>query len=301
VSEKFKTAAEYRAHPADACETALVRLMQAFASLKDTLRLIGGLVPRYLTPEGEPGVPTHVGTNDVDVVLDVALIDAGEGYAKLRDQLKAAGFERWQRPGAPPSSWQWVCDVRGRKVVVEFLQASDDPHEVPRLALIDGEEVSACKMPHVGIAQDWYGERQVQVEMPDGDGLLKETIRHADVVAFIVLKALACHHRNERKDAADLVHVMRYYRGGVDDVADAFVQRCETGLHRIALSEGLYALKDRFCDDDDTEGYLKTGPAQCARFHGLDEGSDDAVREQRQVSAMVSHFLDRLRIAGLEC
>jgi hypothetical protein len=106
---------------ADACETALVRLLQAFTTLKDTVRLIGGLVPRYLTPAGEPGVPTHVGTTDVDVVLDVALIEAGEGYSKLRWQLKRAGFERLQTEKGP-SSWQWLCNVEGRNVMVEFLQ-----------------------------------------------------------------------------------------------------------------------------------------------------------------------------------
>lgn len=299
MSEKYKTAAEYHREAADACETALVRLLQAFTTLKSTVRLIGGLVPRYLTPSDEAGAPTHVGTTDVDVVLDVALIEAGDGYGKLRKQLKDAGFERLQTDNGP-SSWQWVCKVGDQNVTVEFLQEAEDPNAPVQLVSIAGEDVGACKMPFVGIAQDWYQDRVVTVEMPDGDGLLKETIRHADAVAFIVLKALAMKHRSERKDPADLVHVMRHYDAGPDSIAEEFAERWHSGSHRDALIECVKSLRDYFCDEDGTEGYLKTGPSRFARFHGLKAGSDDAILEQRQVSALVMHFMSRIRELGVD-
>ena len=57
MSTKFKSAEGYDANLTHNCETVLVVLLQAFGSLKDTLRLVGGLVPRYLTPERPPEVP----------------------------------------------------------------------------------------------------------------------------------------------------------------------------------------------------------------------------------------------------
>ena len=48
MSTKFKSAEGYDANLTHNCETVLVILLQAFGSLKDTLRLVGGLVPRYL-------------------------------------------------------------------------------------------------------------------------------------------------------------------------------------------------------------------------------------------------------------
>jgi len=299
MSSKYRTAAEYEPAMADECETALVILLQAFATLKNTVRLVGGLVPRYLTPADEPGVPVHVGTNDVDVVLDVALIDAGEGYIKLRNQLKDAGFARYQPPHGPPSSWQWTLEIRGKMVLVEFLQEAPVPDTGHRIAKIDGEEVGACKIPHVGIAQQWFEERVVQVELPDGNGITTETIRHADVVAFIVLKALATHSRSERKDPADLVHVMRHFFGGVDRIVELFAERWASGEHRDALVKCLHALWDRFCDHDEVEGYRMAGPAAVARFYGLPDGSDEAINEQRNVSGLVNYFLDRLAERGI--
>lgn len=38
-------------------------LYGAFGSLKSSLRLVGGLVPRYLTPASPPEVPQHAGTS----------------------------------------------------------------------------------------------------------------------------------------------------------------------------------------------------------------------------------------------
>jgi hypothetical protein len=169
-----------------------------------------------------------------------------------------------------------------------------------RLVDIAAEDVGACQMPYVAIAQDWYCERSVEVQMPDGDGMLKETIRHADVVAFIVLKALAMQHRHERKDPADLMHVMRHFDGGVEAIAERFAQRWHSGQHRMALTACIASLKRHFCDEEGTEGYLKSGPSRFARFHGLTAGSDDAALEQRQVSALVTYFLGRLAGFGVD-
>ncbi|WP_411704890.1 hypothetical protein [Edaphovirga cremea] len=80
---KPQTAAGYSADHTQVCEQVLVTLLNAFGTLKDTLRLVGGLVPRYLTPEASPFVPAHFGTSDVDVVLNLEVIAEGEGYASL--------------------------------------------------------------------------------------------------------------------------------------------------------------------------------------------------------------------------
>ncbi|WP_454668152.1 hypothetical protein [Achromobacter kerstersii] len=51
MNEKPKSAHAYSADITRDCETVLVILLRAFAGFKGNLRLIGGLVPRYLTPE----------------------------------------------------------------------------------------------------------------------------------------------------------------------------------------------------------------------------------------------------------
>ena len=272
-------------------------LLQAFGSLKHTLRLVGGLVPRYLAPEQPPDVPSHVGTTDVDVVLNVSVLAAKGTYDKLRRQLKDSGFERYRpTPDAPQSSWQWAYQIDGRQIVVEFLQHTDDPEQSSRLAVIDGEDVAACQILHAGLAHGWYAKQHVRVQLPNGDGITTETVRHADAVAFIVLKALAFDSRHERKDAADLVHVMRYAHP-MHELVEIFAERMKAGQHTQALEQALDALERRFCDDQLTEGYLKDGPAKFASFHDIVD-IDERTLEQREVSGMVSHFLKLLDASG---
>ncbi|WP_157256089.1 hypothetical protein [Pelomonas sp. Root1217] len=81
---------------------------------------------------------------------------------------------------------------------MEFLVNTDDPAGKGAESL-DGEEISACRVPYAGIASDWYLEQELRVERPDGDRISVETVRHADAVAFVTLKALAMEHRYEHK------------------------------------------------------------------------------------------------------
>lgn len=294
MNTKHKTAAEYSTDHTKACEVALVALLRAFGSLKDDLRLVGGLVPRYLTPEQPPQVPAHAGTTDVDVVLNITVLAAKGSYDKLKRQLKSGGFARYQPKDGPPSSWQWEYAAGNTPIVVEFLQHTDDPKQSARLVEIDGEDVSACQILHAGIAHEWFAETTIVVELPDNGGTVREMIRYADAVAFVVLKAIAFGTRYERKDAADLIHVMRYW-GTPDSLAEAFVSRLVSGAHPGAIDYALAALTKHFCDEPDIHGYSKDGPSAVANFLGLQDADEDTrIREQREVSAMVSYFLQQV-------
>jgi len=295
VNTKHKTAAEYSTDHTKACEIALVALLRAFGSLKNDLRLVGGLVPRYLTPSQPPEVPEHAGTTDVDVVLNITVLAAKGTYDKLKRQLKDGGFVRYQPdPKGPVSSWQWVYDAGGTPIVVEFLQHTDDPKQSSFLVEIDGEDVSACQILFAGIAHDWFEEKEIVVELPNNGGIVKETIRYADAVAFIVLKALAFKTRHERKDASDLIHVMRYW-GSVESLAKAFCERLATRAHGGAIDEALAALAENFCDETDIAGYRKDGPSAVANFYGLQDADEETrIREQRDVSGMVDYFLQQV-------
>ncbi|CAN5334396.1 hypothetical protein BH11PSE9_BH11PSE9_22530 [soil metagenome] len=286
---KPRHAAGYSADATVACERALVTLLGAFGSLKTTLRLVGGLVPRYLTPEAPPDVPAHAGTSDVDVVLNLQVIAEGEGYASLADQLKARGFERYVNENGKATAWRWKRIVDEHTyVLVEFLR--DAGTEPPGKAVsVDGERVSAMAIEHAGIVHDWFEQREIGAELLDEGGFSTETIRFADVPAFILLKALAFDHRLENKDAADLIHVMRY-AGPPEDIARRFAHRLASGLHRSAIDAGLQALERRFCDGGGSEGHRKAGPVSYGAF--FDHVDDDArVLAQRYAAGLVTEVL----------
>lgn len=291
---KPKTASGYNQDVTQACEQTLLTMLSAFGNLKETLRLVGGLVPRYLTPEVHPEAPAHAGTSDVDVVLNLELLASGNEYASLAEQLKARGFERTPNGKGVLSSWRWRRKVDDHlEVVVELLR---DAGEYPpgRAVSINGEEVSAMCIKHAGITADWFCEKTVTARLLDGQGVSTEQIRFADVPAFVILKALAMDQRQEPKDAADLIHVIRY-SGSAEEVAELFAVRIRSRQHEDAMRDGLRALKLRFCDDEHAEGYEKVGPVAYAQFVGAE---DDDERTRLQLDA--SHLVERLLQLVLE-
>ena len=84
------------AHTHD-CERVLVTLLRGLGPWKDSVYLVGGLVPRYLVAGRPPAVPPHAGTSDVDVVIDVTILLETEAYYTLEANLTKMGFERGDR------------------------------------------------------------------------------------------------------------------------------------------------------------------------------------------------------------
>lgn len=289
---KPRTAAGYDQDVTLACERTLLTLLSAFGNLKDTLRLVGGLVPRYLTPATPPDVPVHAGTSDVDIVLNLEVLASGNEYTSLAQQLKAREFTRWVEEGKS-ASWRWRRKVNDRiEVVVELLRDAGD-EEPGRTISVDGEKVSALTIKHARIVYDWYQQKEISAQLLDGDGLSVDIVRFADVPAFVILKALALDQRQERKDAADLIHVLRY-SGSIKEVAALFVERICSGQHPEAILDGLAALSRRFGDDEHGEGYEKVGAVAYARFYGEDD-EDELVGRQRFAAGLVQGLLAEIR------
>ncbi len=294
---KSATAAGYSQDHTLACERALVTLLRGFGTLKHTLRLVGGLVPRYLTPANPPDVPMHAGTSDVDIVLNIQVLADGEAYKTLAQQLKDRGFTRVINEKGQASSWRWQRQVKEHEfVVVEFLRDANEELPAGSVSTVEDEKISALAIRHAGIVHEWFSEREITAELLDGGGVATETVRFADVVGFIVLKSIAYDDRHENKDAADLVHVIRY-AGDLEWVAARFAERIAAGQHVDAIEEALAALHRRFCDGKGVEGHLRDGPVSCGMFaHGPGaEKEDDRVLEQRNVSGLVTEFLRLLK------
>ncbi|TWO71512.1 hypothetical protein FN976_11400 [Caenimonas sedimenti] len=293
--EKPQTAAGYNQEFTVACERVMVTLLHGFGTFKNTVRLVGGLVPRYLTPANPPDVPAHVGTSDVDVVLNVQVLADGDAYKTLAQQLKAKGFERATNHAGKPTSWRWLRKVTDHEfVIVEFLRDADENLAPKMVKPVDDENVSAIAFKHVGIVHDWYQAKEVTAELLDGGGMATETVHYADAVAFVVLKTLAYADRAANKDAADLVHVLRYAMP-LDELAAKFQDRQNQAQHVAALDAARHALRMRFCDGPGVQGFQRDGCVAASRFAlGEEAEADELVLEQRKVSGLVTEFLTLL-------
>jgi len=213
---KPRTAAGYdRAHVTKVQETCLY-LVTKLGDLLDELVVVGGMVPTLLIDQGREGTEKHVGTLDLDVGMQVAILD-NRRYEALTARLRAAGFGPDTNERGHPTRQRWKIDGPP-KVTLDFLippsrdgDRGGDLRDIEqdfaaiiapglRLAFLD-----SVKLPLRGrTIRGEQAERQVTV---CGAG------------AFLAMKALAFRIRGENKDAYDLVYLIRNFESGPEAVA----------------------------------------------------------------------------------
>lgn len=278
------------------CERVLVTLLRGLGPWKDSVYLIGGLTPRYLVTARPPDVPPHAGTMDVDLVIDLEILANTEAYASLEDNLKKLGFERADNAQGQKVSWRWQTRTAGGGVLVLDLLTDAAPERGGKVAaLASAGGLSALGIPHAAIVFDLHERSEIRAELLGDDGIAVETVKHASLVGFTCLKALAFEQRNERKDAHDLLYCLEHAAGGLDTAAQRFREQC-AGKHREVIAQCLAILRRRFATDEHTEGYRKEGPVAVAKFEYGDspELRDARARRQREVSDLIERLLHRL-------
>ena len=277
------------------CERVLVTLLRNLGPWKDSIFLVGGLTPRYLVPEKPPVVPPHAGTLDIDIVVDILILETTEAYKTLEENLRKIGFDNATNSSGQKQSWRWRIKMDdGSAIILELL--ADRSDEVgPRVQPLPTEgNISALNVPFSSMVIDLHDCTEITAELLGGDGITTETIRYANIVSFVCLKAMALEGRVERKDPHDLVYCIEHINGGIEAAAAAFREQIQ-GKHRDAGHRCIGILKKHFLSDEKTEGYLKDGPTMVANFElGESETREARILRQRNVSDVVELFLKSL-------
>lgn len=276
------------------CERVLVTLLRGLGPWKDSVYLVGGLTPRYLVSGRPPAVPAHAGTADVDVVIDVTILLETEAYHTLEENLKKMGFQRGENDKQQKLNWRWQVRMDdGTLIVIDLLT------DAPQLGggkvgpLPTDGNVSALNIPHSSIVFDMHEVKEVRAELLGENGVAVEKVRHADLVSFTCLKALAFDQRNARKDAHDLVYCLENWDAGTEAAAQLIRSRLD-GKHGDVIRKCLDILRVRFTTDAETEGFRKDGCVAVAKFEM--EGDEPEVQEartlrQRQVAEVVARLI----------
>lgn len=294
---KPKTIAGYNNDTTEACERVLVTLLRKLGPWKTSIYLIGGLTPRYLISQRPPDVPQHAGTSDVDIVVELEVLSDTEAYQTLEENLRAMGFsEVMNEKTFTPSKWRWKITVDNAHVIVLDFLAYDPAKSPTKVTPLPTEgKVSALNIPHASIVFEFHNERTLTAELLNGEGTAEETIRYADIGAFLVLKALAYDQRHEAKDAHDLVYCLEYVEGGISKAAQHLANISLKG-HKPLIDRILSILEARFCDRIDSSGFERDGPVAVVKFEN--PHSDDRetrILRQRTVAAMVMELVAETR------
>lgn len=277
------------------CERVLITLLRGLGPWKESVSLIGGLVPRYLVDANLPSVPAHAGTLDVDIVIDLQILSDTSGYHTLEENLKALNFERTMNKEGKPVSWRWQTRMEtGALMVVELLADDPDISGGRVESLPTKGTISALNIPHASLVFDMYEVREIRAELIGGSGVAVERVKHADLVSFTCLKALAFDQRFERKDAHDLIYCLEYANRSLESTATLFRDALSSS-HGDVIRRCLQILQTRFAGDAIVEGFMKDGPVSVARFEvgESDEPKQQEARvlRQREASSLIERLL----------
>ena len=93
MADKPKRASEYRSEQFELVRATCLYVATKLGDMTDDLVIVGGLVPSLIVDQTAlpEDVAAHVGTMDLDVGLQLALLDEGR-YRKLTERLRDAGF-----------------------------------------------------------------------------------------------------------------------------------------------------------------------------------------------------------------
>jgi predicted nucleotidyltransferase len=267
------------------CERALLTLIGDLGPWRERIYLAGGLAPRYLVGQLPEGVPAHVGTTDVDLVIGLALGDeTPETYRTLQNNLEKALFEQ-QEP-----SFRWARQVEGVTVLVEFLCETD---EVPwgRIYKPKGEytgsKLGAFNVRGAHLVRDDFVEQAIEGERLDGGGQSRVFVRVANVLPYTVLKIFAFQDRHENKDAYDLVFTLLNHQDGPRGAGR--LSAASPVAQHPQVVEALLLLEERFRDAN------QDGPNAYASFLANPDDEEEKARLRQQAVATVRAFLSGLR------
>jgi hypothetical protein len=180
----------------------------------------------------------------------------------------------------------------GTSIVLELLADHPDLRGGRAQPLPDEGQISALNIPHSSMVFDLYDTAEVTAELLGGNGLATETIRHANIVSFTCLKAIAYDDRQERKDAHDVVYCLEHAPQKLDGVSAMFKDALG-GKHHDVILHSLALLRNRFATDGNAEGYLKDGPVAVAKFEfGEDEDRrEERALRQREAADVIESFV----------
>ncbi len=273
------TRVDYSEQAVAAAHSVLLELVHLLGEYRDSIVLIGGMVPRLLIPQAEEA---HIGTLDVDLALDHRRFEEA-GYRTVYELLTSRGYERDDQQ---PFIYRRRFNLEGRPVTVQVDLLSGEYGGTGRSRRTQRvQDVRPRKARGADLAFEQPLDVEISGALPDG-GEDNASVRVATIVPFLIMKGMALRDRLKEKDAYDIYYCLRHYPGAPDTILDAFGPYVENKL----VQEGLECIGEKFASSD------HVGPKHVADFLEIGNSAD---REQLQRDAYerVAHVLENL---GLE-
>jgi len=276
-------------HPAitNASKSVLLELMTILKSYRDSLVLIGGWVPYFLLEINKSKAVdfTHIGSIDIDLVIDPKVIDE-EKYETITRMLLSRDYK--------PSKeilYQFERTVKSEidgkeyTVLVDFLTPQPPKgKESSRRHRQIQPDLKARNLPGADIALQ-LNQKIPLIGILPGNGKTKVEFKMADLTSFLTLKGIAFGERYQEKDAYDIYVLCDYYKEGPISVAEEIRPKKNAKIVKM----GLNAIRQRFRDIN------AEGPSWVANFLAIADAKEREDMKRRSFT-VVNEMLTNLGI-----
>ncbi len=278
-----RLAVEYTAALTGASKVGLLELARTLRPYRDSILLVGGWVPYLLIQrhDANPGGFVHVGSIDIDYVVDPARVGEDE-YATIVELITEVGWR--PREGSRFSFVRPIdgADGRSYEIKVDFLTPDVAGAGAGHRHRPIQRDLQARTMGGAELALTHRTTVHLAGRLPGGADS-EADIEMLDLTGCIGTKAIALGDRYKQKDAYDLVSVLDRYGTGVREAAETV--RPFARDPRVAAS--LEILRNKFRSE------RSEGPMWYAEFLGGDrEASERAAQRAFQLVREFGRLLD---------
>ena len=266
----LKQAIDYSEGQKQAAYMVLGEIVNLLNEYAEHIRIIGGWVPSLLYPESD-----HIGSMDVDVLLNQLQIKKAESYRTIKRLLEQSGYVR--------HSEKYFTFVK--TVIVQGIEYNVDVDFLAGKYGGDGGNVSKHvdgikALPATGgnFAFE-FPPSEICIEYVREDGALDSGhVNVVSIIPYLVMNAAAL-GRGKPKDAYDIYWVADHYAGGIRALAEAFVPYKDKEL----IQRMCQKLDEKFASD------VYAGPIDIVSFLGIKDEEEKA--RIRQDAYQKIHYL----------
>lgn len=273
--ENLKQAIDYSEGQKTAAYMVLGEIVNLLGEFSDNLRIVGGWVPALLYPNSE-----HIGSIDVDVLLNQLRIKKAESYRTIKRILEQNGYKRHAE--------KYFTFVK--KIVLQEITYDVDVDFLSGKYGGDGGAVSKHvdgikTLPATGgnFAFE-FPPTDVLIEYIRTDGALdRGHINVISVVPYLVMKASAL-GRGKPKDAYDIYCTIDNYNGGVRALVQEFLPYAGKGIIQVMCQK----LDEKFAS------VHHAGPVDVAAFMGITD-EEEAERIKQDAYQKIHYLVSKLQ------
>ena len=272
--EDLKHAIDYSEGQKQAAFSILGEIVNILSEFTENMRIIGGWVPSLVFPNCN-----HIGSIDVDVLLNQEKIHREESYLTIRRILEKNGYKRHQEKFF---TFVKAIEIDGIRydVDVDFLSGKYGGNGGTRSKHVDAIKTLPATGGNLAFQ---FPAQEITIEYTRPDGA--KDFGHINVISiipYLVMKAAAL-GRGKPKDAYDIYFTIDHFPGGVRELVKEFIPYKEYSL----VKEMAQKLKDKFASIE------HAGPMDIVSFLSIDD-EEERIRIQQDAYQKISYLADSI-------